>query len=43
MALAHALGHVAVENDDGNGGMNNVNKYENPIMYPFEGYNRKKY
>ena len=41
--LAHELGHLTGTRDDGPGQMNNVNKWENPIMYPIEKYNRTKY
>jgi len=41
--LAHELGHFTGMKDDGPNSMNNVNGWENPIMYPTEGYNRTKY
>ena len=41
--LAHELGHLTGVRDDGLSKMNNVNAWENPIMYPLEGYNRTQY
>ncbi len=41
--LAHELGHLTGTKDDGPGSLNNVNKWENPIMNPLEGYNRTVY
>jgi len=34
--LAHELGHATGTEDDGIGGMNNINTWENPIMYELE-------
>jgi len=41
--LAHELGHLTGTGDDGPGRMNNINAWENPIMYPVEGFNRTSY
>jgi uncharacterized protein RhaS with RHS repeats len=41
--LSHELGHLSGTKDDGLGGMNNINTWENPIMYPLEGYRRITY
>ncbi len=41
--LAHELGHLTGTKDDGANSMNNVNKWENPIMSPLERYKRTKY
>lgn len=41
--LAHELGHLTGSKDDGLLNMNNVNRYENPIMFPLEGFNRTGY
>ena len=41
--LAHELGHCTGTLDDGPNNMNNVNKWENSIMFPIEGYNRTRY
>jgi hypothetical protein len=40
---AHELGHLTGTGDDGPGRMNNVNTWENPIMFPIEGYRRTSY
>jgi RHS repeat-associated protein len=41
--LAHELGHFTGSKDDGPNSMNNVDKYENPIAAPSEGYSRTTY
>jgi len=42
--LAHELGHLAGLRDGPSPArMENVNGYENPIMFPVEGYNRTSY
>ena len=41
--LAHELGHLTGSLDDGPGRMNNVNRFENPIACPVEGYMRTTY
>jgi len=41
--LAHELGHLTGTKDNGFLNMNNVNQYENPIMFPLEGFNRTGY
>ena len=41
--LAHELGHLTGTLDDGPGKMNNVNKWENPIMKHINGCLRTKY
>jgi RHS repeat-associated protein len=41
--LAHELGHLTGTKDNGIGQMNNVNKYENPIMQPIDGLQRIEY
>jgi uncharacterized protein RhaS with RHS repeats len=41
--LAHELGHLTGTKDNGPRRMNNVNKYENPIMTPIDGVVRTAY
>ena len=41
--LAHELGHLTGTRDDGEGKMNNINEWENPIMTPIDGLERMKY
>ncbi|MEN0059685.1 MAG: RHS repeat-associated core domain-containing protein [Bdellovibrio sp.] len=41
--LAHELGHLTGTRDNGPGRMNNVNRYENPIMTPIDGLIRTSY
>ena len=41
--LVHELGHQTGTLDDGIGKMNNVKKWENPIMMGIDGWLRVKY
>ena len=42
--LAHELGHLTgTEDGPSDAAMENVNKWENPIMFPLERFNRTRY
>lgn len=41
--LAHELGHAAGASDNGPGRLNNINIWENSVMFPIEGYRRTVY
>jgi RHS repeat-associated protein len=41
--LAHELGHLTGTDDDGPDNMNNVNTWENPIMFLIDHFKRTKY